>query len=238
MTTATAKRAANRRSRRRPRYHHGNLRAALIAATVQLIEERGVEQVSVREAAKRVGVSPAAPFRHFPTRTALLTAVAEETTRHLLDGMMNAVARHASEGPLQRFRALGTAYMRWVIDNRTQFEVVSNRSLVDFEGSKSLQRDNAAIQSLMQGLLAEAQQRGMLRQNDFAIVPLASRAISYGIARMYIDGHFAQWQVKERDAAWAFGAVFDLFLKGIAREAPSPRKVTIAPAERQRSTRK
>jgi AcrR family transcriptional regulator len=50
---------------------------ALIAATVDLIEERGVEQLSVREAAKRAGVSPGAPFRHFRSKTTLLTAVAE-----------------------------------------------------------------------------------------------------------------------------------------------------------------
>ena len=62
---------------KRPRYHHGNLKEALVNATVKLIEERGVEKVSVREAAKRVGVSSGAPFRRFPTRTALLTAVAE-----------------------------------------------------------------------------------------------------------------------------------------------------------------
>ena len=58
-------------------YHHGNLRQVLIDATLALIEEGGPEAVTVREAARRAGVSPGAPFRHFPTRTSLMTAVAE-----------------------------------------------------------------------------------------------------------------------------------------------------------------
>ena len=58
-------------------YHQGDLRQALIAAAIGLTEEQGLEAVSVRALARRIGVSPGAPFRHFQSRTALLTAVAE-----------------------------------------------------------------------------------------------------------------------------------------------------------------
>lgn len=223
MAIGTAKRTAPRQAARRRRYHHGNLREALIAATVRLIDEGGIASVSVREAAKRVGVSPGAPFRHFPNRTALLTAVAEETTARLRDQIIEAAARNASRGPLERFRALGTAYMRWVIDNRTQFEVVSNRSLVDFKGSKTLMRDNAEMQAVMDGLLVEARDAGLLRDNDISMIPLAARAIAYGVARMYVDRHFAQWKVKESDTERAFESVFDIFVKGIMRDLPGAR---------------
>ncbi|HEX7924546.1 MAG TPA: helix-turn-helix domain-containing protein, partial [Bradyrhizobium sp.] len=57
-------------------YHHGDLRRVLIEAAMQLVGEGGPEAVSVREAARRAGVSPAAPFRHFPSRDALMNAVA------------------------------------------------------------------------------------------------------------------------------------------------------------------
>jgi AcrR family transcriptional regulator len=201
---------------RRSRYHHGNLREALIDATVQLIEEAGVETVSVREAAKRVGVSSGAPFRHFPTKTALLTAVAEQATRLLLDEMTKTLDRCASAAPIERFRALGGAYMRWVTNHPTQFEVVSNRRIIDFAGSKSLQPDNDKIRALMDGVLNEARERGLLRSGDIAAIALAARATAYGVARMYVDGHFAQWGVKDRDAAHAFESVFDLFMRGIA----------------------
>src|SRR4051794_6351575 len=59
-------------------YHHGDLRRVLIDAALHLVGESGANAVSVREAARRAGVSPGAPFRHFPSRDALMNAVAEE----------------------------------------------------------------------------------------------------------------------------------------------------------------
>src|SRR2546430_17247542 len=63
--------------RRRP-YHHGNLREALIDAALALVEERGSPEFTLREVARRVGVTHAAPQRHFEDRAALVAAVAEE----------------------------------------------------------------------------------------------------------------------------------------------------------------
>src|SRR5450830_452303 len=65
-------------------YHHGDLRRSLIAAALQLVEEQGLEAVSVREVARRVGVSAGAPFRHSENGTPLRTAVAEEAQDRLL----------------------------------------------------------------------------------------------------------------------------------------------------------
>ena len=62
-------------------YHHGDLRQALVSSGLELIEKEGTEALSVREVARRAGVSSAAPFRHFPSRTALMTAIAEEAMR-------------------------------------------------------------------------------------------------------------------------------------------------------------
>jgi AcrR family transcriptional regulator len=200
---------------RRPRYHHGNLRQALIDATVQLIEESGVEKVSVREAAKRVGVSSGAPFRHFPTKTALLTAVAEQATGLLLEEITRTLARRAGAGPIERFRALGGAYMRWVLSHPTQFEVASNRRIIDFAGSPSLQPDNDKIRALMDRELSEARGSGLLRSGDLAAIALAARATAYGLARMYVDGHFVQWGIKNKDAGRVFESTFDLFMRGI-----------------------
>jgi AcrR family transcriptional regulator len=200
---------------KRARYHHGNLKEALVDATVKLIDERGVENVSVREAAKRVGVSSGAPFRHFPTRTALLTAVAEQATRLLLDAMTDALERHAGADPLERFRALGGAYMRWAIAHPTKFAIVSNRQLIDYDGSPSLGPDNDKIRALMDGVLRAARDRGLLRSGDLDAIALAARATAYGVARMYVDGHFAQW-AKGRGARRVFESVFDLFVRGIA----------------------
>lgn len=207
------------RTPRRARYHHGNLREVLIEATLRLVEEGGIENVSVREAAKRAGVSPGAPFRHFPDRKALMTAVAEEATRRLRDAIVDELAKTSRRTPLQRFNALGAAYMRWILRNPTHFQVVSNRQAIDFDGSESLRRDNDEIKSIMGSLLAEAVRSGELQQSRVETIPLAARALAYGMARMYVDGHFPQWGVKPGEEPKAFHAVFKLFTDSLAKKA-------------------
>lgn len=179
----------------RSSYHHGNLRDTLIDAAVQLIEEGGPDNVSVREAAKRAGVSPGAPFRHFSNKTALMTAVAEQAMSRFRSEITNAVENVATDDPIERFAAVGIAYLRWAIRNPTHFQIISTRSLIDWDSSESLRRDNEAVRSLMEGSMAEAQRRNMLRSDDITETQIAARALVYGLARMYIDGHFAQWAV-------------------------------------------
>ena len=98
-------------------YHHGNLRQALIDAALALLEEGGVEALSVRSAAQRAGVSPGAPFRHFASRTALLTALAEEATSQLRQRVEAAVQDAAHAAPLARFTSLGQAYLGWACEH-------------------------------------------------------------------------------------------------------------------------
>ena len=211
-----AKAVRRRLPRRRAAYHHGRLREALIEAALAMVKENGVESVSVREVAKRAGVSSGAPFRHFPSRGALMTAVAEQAMGRFRDEIVRALDEVLSAEPLDRFRALGTAYMRWVMNNPEHFQVISNRGLIDFDSSESLRRDNAEIRSLMEDLLRQEQGRAPLRSGDVKAISFAARALAYGIARMYVDGHFAQWEIPEPEAENAFNSAFDLFVSGIA----------------------
>ncbi len=127
------------------RYHHGSLAEALISATVQIIEERGVEHVSVREAAKRAGVSTGAPFRHFRSKTALLTAVAEQAMDRLTDAVAKAQSEVRGKDHVVAFEAIGQGYLEWAIANPTHFQIISSRTLIDFDGSDSLRDQNEAV---------------------------------------------------------------------------------------------
>jgi len=180
------------------RYHHGNLVEALITATVEIIEERGAEHVSVREAAKRAGVSPGAPFRHFRSKTALLTAVAEQAMGRLTEAVAKAQSRVDSADPVLAFEAIGQGYLEWAITNPTHFQIISSRTLIDFDASVSLRDQNDAIRRKMIDLLTQAKQQGRLAPDtDFDHLVLAARALVYGLARMVIDGHFPQWHPSE-----------------------------------------
>ena len=200
-------------------YHHGDLRRVLIDAALQLVGEGGAERLSVREAARRAGVSPGAPFRHFPSRDALMQAVAEEAQRRFRAEIEAALAEAPADDPLGRFRCLGLAYLRWAMRNPTHFEIISSRRFFDHDGSGGVSRDNAELISLTERTLAEAFAQGALRSADPRKVQIAGRALVYGFARMNIDGHFPRWGVAGIDAERTAEGILDLFIEGIARPA-------------------
>lgn len=202
-------------------YHHGNLREALIAEGLALAAEGGLDAVSIREVARRAGVSPGAPFRHFSDKVALMTAVAEEAMARFRAEIVMSLQRETSDDPIRRIRAIGKAFLDWARRNPTHFEIISSRRAIDFAGSASLGADNAQIQAQMVSLLEEAARRGLLRIDDPRLIQITGRALVYGLARMLIDGQFPSWGVAETEAEALMERSLDLFLAGLLKAPTS-----------------
>jgi AcrR family transcriptional regulator len=215
---ASPRRRAVRPAAPKP-YHHGDLRRVLIDAALQLVGEGGPDAVSVREAARRAGVSPGAPFRHFPSRDALMQAVAEEAQRRFRAEIEAALSEAEAGDPLARFRALGLAYVRWAMRNPTHFEILSSRRFFDHDKDAGVSADNAELIELTERTLAEAFAHGQLRSGSLKTVQIAGRALVYGFARMNIDGHFPRWGVGAAEAVRTAEAIIDLFIEGVAKRA-------------------
>jgi len=205
-----------RRPKSKP-YHHGDLRRVLVDAGFQLVEEGGPERLSVREAARRAGVSPGAPFRHFENREALMAAVAMEAQRRFRAEIGAALSDTPPGDPLARFRSLGLAYLRWAMLNPAHFEIISSGRLFDYDKATELVQDNAELIGMVERTLAAAFAQGQLRVADLGRVQIAARALVYGFARMNIDGHFPRWGIAEKDAERTAEAIVDLFIDGIAK---------------------
>lgn len=203
---------------RRTRYHHGNLREALITATLRLIEENGAGRVSVRDAARRAGVSSGAPFRHFPSREALMAAVAEEAQRRFRAEIAAAQAALTTDDPLVRLRAMGEAYVSWVLNNPAHFQVISSRWLFDYDRADALKRDNEEVIEQMDVLLREAEARGQLREHDLRLIRVTARALVYGLARMTVDGHLPRWGVAENEVRSIAAKAIALLVTGFGGE--------------------
>ncbi|HOT83202.1 MAG TPA: helix-turn-helix domain-containing protein, partial [Candidatus Defluviicoccus seviourii] len=110
------------------RYHHGDLRTALIQAAENLLAERGLEHFSLREVARRAGVSPAAPKHHFRDTRALLTAIAVRAFDDLAT-RLEASAQGCPGDRVLRIRAQGSAYVRFALDERARFDLMWRTAL-------------------------------------------------------------------------------------------------------------
>ena len=128
---ATAKPVPSRKSKRAPRpYHHGDLRASLIAATEAIILERGVNGFTLREAARRAGVSPAAPAHHFGDATGLLSEVATLGFREFGAALRTADEVGGSD-PSDRLYRQGIAYVTFALDNPARFLLMFREARLD-----------------------------------------------------------------------------------------------------------
>jgi AcrR family transcriptional regulator len=169
-------------------YHHRGLRVALINAADAILRERGVEGFTLREAARRAGVSAAAPGHHFGNSAGLLTEVAilgfEELTRFL---------QHAStiEPATARLRTQGIAYVGFALAHPGRFHLMFRHDLLLADDDRLKARGEAALGELEQTIRAL---RALPR--DRPIDP-ASRAVLLGVwstvhgfAHLALDGKF------------------------------------------------
>ncbi|NGO68413.1 TetR/AcrR family transcriptional regulator [Streptomyces boncukensis] len=180
------------------RYHHGDLRNALIEAAIGLAREGGPEAVVLRAAARRVGVSPTAAYRHFAGQSELLGEVKEYGQRRLADCMEEAGGAVAGEGPeavLARIRALGRGYVRFAMEEPGLFSAAFHgKSLEAVDGgqgggfdladqpwqARSFELLTESLDALLAcGLMPPARRPG---------AEVGAWATAHGLARLVLDG--------------------------------------------------
>lgn len=166
-------------------YHHGSLRDALIRATDQILLEKGAEGFALREAARRAGVSPAAPSHHFGSAAGLLSEVAVLG----FDGLTASLrgARHA-ESARDQLRDQIIAYVRFAVANPGRFQVMFRKERLDvtYQGLK-----DAAERAFTELVASVARYMG----TDSADPDVMARAAGYwslahGFAHLTLDGKF------------------------------------------------
>jgi AcrR family transcriptional regulator len=116
----------------RPSYHHGNLREALVAAALDILEGEGLEALSLRKVAARVGVSHAAPAHHFPTMRDLLTGLASAGFIRF-DAAMREERNRSAADPAAQMRAAELGYVTFATSNPALFRLMFTTPLINWE---------------------------------------------------------------------------------------------------------
>ena len=97
-------------------YHHGNLSEAILIKAAEIIDEQGIEALSLRAIAREIGVSHSAPNRHFANKKALLQALAAKGWQEARDATLIAAVQCGSDNPHSRLNAMGRGYLRWALN--------------------------------------------------------------------------------------------------------------------------
>lgn len=160
----------------KPTYHHGDLRRALLVAAASAIEESGVTALSLRDLARRAGVSHAAPAHHFGDKAGLLTALAAEGYHLLADAL------EAEDS----FLETGVAYVRFAVQHRAHFEVMFSPGLYHVDDpvlAEASDRSEAALYRSVEELPDAAADPGAVRE-----MALAAWSIAHGFATLWLSG--------------------------------------------------
>src|ERR1700736_683620 len=162
-------------------YHHGDLRAALVLAAIELLEESGEAELSLRAVARRAGVSPAAPYRHYADREALVSAVAAVGYRELAERL---AAAHPSPSTPDQLASVAVAYVQFALDRPALFRIMFG---------EPCDRDNdervaatAAVSLYLRGIVERA-----FPDADAEAMATAIWAVVHGLAFLHLDGKLA-----------------------------------------------
>jgi AcrR family transcriptional regulator len=175
--------------RARP-YHHGDLRRAIIDASLALVGEGGVSALSLREAARRAKVSPAAPFHHFPTRRDLLAAIAEEGFSKLAASMEQAM-QAAGDDPAARFEASGLGYVRFALAHPAHFRVMFVSELRDRTGFPQLAEAGGRAWGVLVSQVTILQKIGRAPTGPIEPLVITAWSAVHGLATLLLDGPLA-----------------------------------------------
>jgi AcrR family transcriptional regulator len=201
-------------------YHHGNLPNALADAATDLARRGGPEAVVLREAARRVGVSAAAAYRHFAGHGELLQAVKRRALAALADAMQEGLAsgdRLADPvaDAVRRFENLGRAYVGFALTNPGLFHTAFCRSDGVSGGSDVTARITASRPyQILSGSLDELVAAGLLNPARREVAPIASWAAVHGLATLLVDGPLTA--MTEPEQAEAIRRTLDILIAGIS----------------------
>ena len=165
------------------RYHHGDLRNAVIDAGLQLLASRPLDELGLREVAREVGVSATAIYRHFADKQALKTALAQAGLDQLARAQQAASAQ--AGGGMAGFLASGLAYVRFAVDQPVLFRLVFSHAQPDDLLDKAPDRMSEALRCLRQDI--EALLPPGRPAADHKAAALHAWALVHGLALLVLD---------------------------------------------------
>ncbi len=232
--------AVSSRNPKPENYHHGNLRRALIEAAQALAVEVGVDAFTLREVARRAGVSHAAPYHHFSDKSALVRALAIEAFQALTAELFQ--ASQSSTDPLESFQAVGVAYVRFAFSHASEFKFMFRKDLCLPDDTQPDDLEVVSLKSyqvLVDGIEA-CQRAGQIPPEDTQLLALTAWSTVHGLVSLLLDAPVNVADTLDQ-AEHVAKAVTRILSHGLMTRTPEPVMLEAAPkgrSSRPRAARK
>ena len=178
-------------------YHHGDLKRALTDAALGLVAEKGPKGFTLTEAARRAGVSAAAPYRHFADKAQLLAAVAEQGFIQLHEAL-TAVGDNVFD-PKDRVMALGQEYVRWAVAHPDYYQVMFGAETIKAEHPGLLLAAAQAFDDLLDAITG-CQELGIMRGQEPIEIAGPMWSLVHGVASLTIAGDLHHVGIQDAEA--------------------------------------
>jgi AcrR family transcriptional regulator len=194
-------------------YHHGNLPAALLDAVQDAVADCGVSGVTLRDVARRAGVSHSAPAHHFGSKAGLLTAFATAGYQLLAESVIaEVVAADARDGAAE-LAAIGRGYVRFAVGHPAHFAVMFRVDPLD-QANEAFVHASEAAYSLLTATIERCRAAGRLHGRSPEVVAVSAWSIVHGLSALWISGRLSE-RIAEQDPERLAAAVSGLFVEAV-----------------------